>query len=310
MGSNPRSTVGTATDADAMLRILFSRLGKPHIGAPSAFSFNVASVHRERWAHGRARRQDHHRRAPASAAPAACARAARAAARSATSTCPRCTTTASRSTRARSRSPATAWTAGTGASSAAAASSTRTSRSRSTTSASCHDLLYKEPTKIKVEGINLTYAGLIPQIQKSFLSKDPDAHAAARPRLRGAGGDVHHLPRLRRHAAQRGGPVVEDRRRQDIADVSAMQITDLAEWVRDLDEPSVAPLLRDLAAHPRLVRRDRAGLPLAQPALGHAVGRRGAAHQDDPPPRLVADRRDLRLRRADDRPASRTTCSG
>ena len=136
MGSNPRSTVGTATDADAMLRILFSRLGQPHIGSPGAYSFNVASVHGsggitvERGDKTRTERR-------ASAAPAACARAARAAARSPTSTCPRSTTTASRSTRGRSRSPATAWRAGTAASSAAAATSTPTSRSRSSTSGSC-----------------------------------------------------------------------------------------------------------------------------------------------------------------------------
>ena len=90
---------------------------------------------------------------------------------------------------------------------------------------------------------------------------------------------------------------------KNIADACAMQISDLADWVRGLDEPSVAPLLAGAAAHPRLVRRDRARLPLARPAVGHAVGRRGAAHQDDPPPRLVAHRRHLRLRRADDRAA-------
>ena len=101
--------------------------------------------------------------------------------------------------------------------------------------------------------------------------------AAAHPRLRGAGGDVHHLPRLRRHPAQ---PRRRGRRRStgvSIADVSAMQITDLAEWVRGLDEPSVAPLLEALRRDARLVRGDRARLPLAEPAVGHAVGRRGAA---------------------------------
>ena len=138
MGADARSTVGTATDANAMLRILFSRLGQPHIGSPSAFSFNVPSVAGERCDHGRAR-------------------AARPRPRSATFTasggmCPRCEGRgsvtdfdlsaalrrhASRSTRARSRSPATAWTAGTAASSAAAASSTRTSRSASSPRASC-----------------------------------------------------------------------------------------------------------------------------------------------------------------------------
>ena len=137
MGADPRSTVGTATDANAMLRILFSRLGQPHIGSPSAFSFNVASVTASGAITVERGGKTHDREARASAAPAACARAARAAARSPTSTCPRSTTTASRSTRARSRSPATAWTAGTAGSSAAAASSTRTSRSASSPRRSC-----------------------------------------------------------------------------------------------------------------------------------------------------------------------------
>ena len=138
MGANPRSTVGTATDANAMLRILFSRLGQPHIGSPNAFSFNVASVRASGCDHHRARRQDEDREGDASAVTGGM--------------CPRCegrglghrlrpdrscTTTASRSTRARSRSPATAWTAGTAASSAAAASSTRTSRSASSPRRSC-----------------------------------------------------------------------------------------------------------------------------------------------------------------------------
>ena len=137
MGANPRSTVGTATDANAMLRILFSRLGQPHIGSPSAFSFNVPSVR-------------------ASGAITVERGAGKTKTEKATFTrtggmCPRCegmgsvtdfdlsssTTTASRSTRARSRSPATAWTAGTAASSAAAASSTRTSRSASSPRRSC-----------------------------------------------------------------------------------------------------------------------------------------------------------------------------
>ena len=165
-----------------------------------------------------------------------------------------------------------------------------------------HDLLYKEPTKIKVEGINLTYAGLIPSIQRSMLSKDVDA---MQPHIRAF---VERAVVFTTCPDCDGTRLSEATRSSkidgvSIADVSAMQITDLAEWVAGLDEPSVAPLLRDAAAHPRLVRRDRAGLPLAQPAVGHAVGRRGAAHQDDPPPRLLAHRRDLRLRRAHHRPA-------
>ena len=88
-----------------------------------------------------------------------------------------------------------------------------------------------------------------------------------------------------------------------IADACAMQISDLADWVRGLDEPSVAPLLEALQQNARLVRGDRPRLPLARPVDGHAVGRRGAAHQDDPPARLVAHRRHLRVRRADGRAA-------
>ena len=130
MGANSRSTVGTATDANAMLRVLFSRLGKPHIGSSNAFSFNVPSVRAvgsitvEKGAAGKTEKVTF-------TAPAACARDARAWDRSPTSTCRSCTTTASRSTRARSRSPATRPTAGTCASSRPRAS-TRTSRSAST----------------------------------------------------------------------------------------------------------------------------------------------------------------------------------
>ena len=126
--------------------------------------------------------------------------------------------------------------------------------------------------------------------------------AAARACLRGAGGRVHHLPRLRRHPAQRGRPVIEDRRRQH-----RRRLRDADHRPRGVGGRPGRAVRRaadgDPAAHPRLVRRDRAGLPLAQQAVGHAVGRRGAAHQDDPPPRVVADRRHLRVRRAHDRPA-------
>ena len=126
--------------------------------------------------------------------------------------------------------------------------------------------------------------------------------AAAHPRLRGAGGDVHDLSRVRRHPAQQGGPVVEDqgeehRRRLLDADQRPGR---LGPGPRRAVGGAAA---RRAATPPRLVRGDRVGLPLARPAVGHAVGRRGAAHQDDPPPRLVAHRRHLRLRRAHHRPA-------
>ncbi len=133
--------------------------------------------------------------------------------------------------------------------------------------------------------------------------------AAAHPRLRGAGGDVHHLPRLRRHPAQRGRPVVEDqgdqhRRRLRDADQRPGRVG--ARPRRAVGGAAA----RGAAADPRLVRGDRAGLPLARPAVGHAVGRRGAAHQDDPPARVVAHRRHLRVRRADGRAAPARHRSG
>ena len=172
-----------------------------------------------------------------------------------------------------------------------------------------HDFLYKEPTKVKVNGVNLTYEGLIPKIQKSMLSKDPDA---LQPHIRA------FVERAVTFTAcpDCGGTRLSEAARSskikgiNIADACAMQISDLAEWVRGLDEPSVAPLLGGAQRDPRLVRGDRAGLPLARPAVGHALGRRGAARQDDPPPRLLAHRRHLRLRRADHRACTPTTSSG
>ena len=211
MGANPRSTVGTATDANAMLRILFSRLGQ------AAHRLAQRVLVQRPLGHGRAVRSPSSaatarrrpRRRPSTVS-AACVRAARAWARSPTSTCPRCTTTASRSTRARSRSPATAWTAGTAASSAAAASSTRTSRSASSPRRSCTTCSTRSRPRSRSTGINLTYEGLIPKIQKSFLSKDVDA---LQPHIRAfveRAVTFTDLPRVRRHPAQRGGPVVED----------------------------------------------------------------------------------------------------
>ena len=245
MGADPRSTVGTATDANAMLRILFSRLGKPHIGSPQRVCVQRPVGASERRDHGRARRARPRRRRRRSTASAACARAARAAARSPTSTSLRSTTRRSRSTRARSRSPATAWTAGTAASSAVAASSTPDKPIAKFNKRQLHDLLYKEPTRIKVEGINLTYEGLIPKIQKSMLSKDVDA---LQPHIRAF---VERAVTFTVCPECEGTRLSEEARSSkigsvSIADACAMQISDLADWVRGLDEPSVAPLLAAL----------------------------------------------------------------
>ena len=245
MGADARSTVGTATDANAMLRILFSRLGKPQIGPPNAYLLQRPVGPGERW---RSRSSEAARPRPRrrpSTVSAACARAARAGARSPTSTCPRCTTTASRSTRARSPSPATAWTAGTAASSRGCGFFDPDKPIRKFNKKELHDLLHKEPTKIKVDGINLTYEGLIPKIQKSMLSKDVDA---LQPHIRAF---VERAVTFTACPECDGTRLSEEARSSkikgiNIADACAMQISDLAEWVRGLDEPSVAPLLEAL----------------------------------------------------------------
>ena len=137
----------------------------------------------------------------------------------------------------------------------------------------------------------------------------PGGDAAARPGVRGPGGDVPDLPGVRRHPAQRGGSVVEDqedqhRRRLRDADRRAGRVG---------ARPGGAvggSAAGDAGGDPRLVRGDRTGLPVARPVVGHPVGRRGSADEDGRPPRLLAHRRHLRLRRADDRAASDTTSSG
>ena len=129
------------------------------------------------------------------------------------------------------------------------------------------DLLYKEPTKIKVEGINLTYAGLIPHDPEVDALEGRRRAAAAHPRVRRAGGHVHRLPRVRRHAASARRRARRRSRASNIADVCAMQIRDLAEWVRALEEPSVAPLLDALRT--RSTRSSRSGS-----ATSRSTGRR------------------------------------
>ncbi len=244
MGANPRSTVGTATDANAMLRILFSRLGAPHIGSPQAFSFNVASI--------------------SGAGAVTLERAGQTVKerRSFSITggmCPRCEGMGRVNDFDLSALYDERLSLNEGALTIPGYSMDgwygRIYRGSGFfdpdkpigryTKRELHDLLYKEPTKIKVEGINLTYEGLIPKIQKSFLSKDIDA---LQPHIRAfveravtfttcPECDGTRLSKQARSSKIRG---------KDIADVCSMQITDLAEWVRGLDEPSVAPLLTAL----------------------------------------------------------------
>src|SRR5918998_1343574 len=244
MGSNPRSTVGTATDADAMLRILFSRLGQPHIGGPGAYSFNVASVHGSGGL--TVERGDKTITKSASFSRTG-------------GMCPRCEGRGSVSDFDLSALYDDSKSLGEGALTIPGYSMDgwygRIYRGsgffdmdkpiKKFNKRERHDLLYKEPTKIKVEGINLTYAGLIPQIEKSFLSKDVDAmqpHVRAFVERAVVFTTCPDCDGTRLSEAARSSKIDG----VSIADVSAMQITDLAEWVKGLEEPSVAPLLAGL----------------------------------------------------------------
>ena len=244
MGADARSTVGTATDANAMLRILFSRLGQPHIGSPQAFSFNVASI--------------------SGAGAVTLERGGKTVKerRSFTITggmCPRCEGRGSvndidltqlyddrRSLNEGALTiPGYSMDGWYGRIFTGSGFFDPDKPIRSFTERELHDLLHKEPTKIKVDGINLTYEGVIPKIQKSMLSKDVDS---LQPPIRA------FVERAVTFATcpECGGTRLSEAARSSkidgvsIADAGAMQISDLATWVRDLDEPSVAPLLTTL----------------------------------------------------------------
>jgi excinuclease UvrABC ATPase subunit len=244
MGANPRSTVGTVTDADAMLRILFSRLGQPHIGPPGAYSFNVASVHGSGGI--TVERGDRTRTEKASFSRVG-------------GMCPRCEGRGSVTDFDLSQLYDDSKSLNEGALTIPGYSMEgwygRIFRGcgffdpdkpiKKFNKNELRDLLYKEPTRIKVEGVNLAYAGLIPSIQKSMLSKDVDA---MQPHVRA----FVERAVVFTTCPDCGGTRLSEAARSSkvdgvsIADVSAMQITDLAEWVRNLDEPSVAPLLEAL----------------------------------------------------------------
>jgi excinuclease UvrABC ATPase subunit len=243
MGANPRSTVGTATDANAMLRILFSRLGRPHIGSPNAYSFNIPTVKAsgaitvERGNKTKAEKATFNRLG---------------------GMCPRCEgmgnvsdfdlTALYDDSKSLSEGALTipgysmdGWYGRI----FSGAGFNMDKPINKFTKKEMHDLLYKEPTKIKVEGINLTYEGIIPKIQKSMLSKDVDA---LQPHVRA------FVERAITFATcpDCGGTRLSQEalsskiKGKNIAEVCTMQITDLADWVRGLDEPSVAPLLAGL----------------------------------------------------------------
>ena len=245
MGANTRSTVGTATDANAMLRILFSRLGDPYIGPPTAFSFNVPT----RKASG------------VMSTEKAGGRVEKAVVRDAIymgGMCPRCEGVGNVSDIDLTALYDEDKSLSEGALTIPGYSmdgwygrvfegvglpmdkpiSTFTKKQLDT-------MLYAEPTKIKVEGINLTFDGIIPKLQKSMLSKDPEAMQPHVRRFVERAVTFQSCPdcggtRLTQEA------LASRIAGKNIADVCSMQISDLAEWLRGLREPSVAPLLAGL----------------------------------------------------------------
>ncbi|MFG2595897.1 ATP-binding cassette domain-containing protein [Streptomyces sp. NPDC048462] len=244
LGADPRSTVGTATDANAMLRILFSRLGKPHIGPPGAYAFNVPSV----------------RASGAITVERGAKKAVKATFNRTGGMCTRCEGRGTVSdidlTQLYDDSKSLAegaftipgwksdsfWTVRVYAESGLLDPHKPIRRF---TKKEMRDFLYREPTKVKVEGVNLTYEGLIPKIQKSFLSKDKEA---LQPHIRAF---VERAVTFTTCPECDGTRLSEGARsskikRINIADACAMQTSDLADWVRGLDEPSVAPLLTAL----------------------------------------------------------------
>lgn len=241
MGSDPRSTVGTATDTGAMLRILFSRLAEPHLGGPKAYSFNVASA----TGSGVLKKADGTReKAEFSITGGMCVR---------------CEGRGSVSDfdidalvdRSKSLAegaitvPGYSMDGWYGRIYAGSGYFDMDKPVKDFSDEEMHRLLRLEPTRIKAEGINVTFEGLIPKIQKSMLAKDVEA---MQPHIRA----FVERAVVFTTCPDCGGTRLNEGARSsrigamNIADVSSMQITDLAEWLRGLDEPSVAPLLQSL----------------------------------------------------------------
>ncbi|MDH5615706.1 MAG: excinuclease ABC subunit UvrA, partial [Acidimicrobiia bacterium] len=236
MGADVRSTVGTATDANAMLRILFSRLGRPHIGSPNAFSFNVPSVR-------------------GSGAITVKGETIKKTYTVTGGMCPRCEGRGTVSDidltqlfdDSKSLAEGAITIPGYTADGWMVRSFTESGfldpdkPIRDYTKTELHDLLHRKPVKVKMKGINTTYEGLIPKVQKSFLSKDRES---LQPHIQA------FVDRAATFTAcpECGGTRLSEAARSSktkgisIADACAMQISDLGEWVRGLDEPSVAPL--------------------------------------------------------------------
>jgi excinuclease UvrABC ATPase subunit len=244
MGTDPRSTVGTATDANAMLRILFSRLGKPHIGPPNAFSFNMATVRAsgsitvERGAR-KVERKTYTRLG---------------------GMCQRCEGRGTISDVDLTQLYDDSKSLNEGAIIVPGWTTDNffavkpyleagfldpDKPIRKYTKTELHDLLHREPTKVKVSGVNVTYEGLIPKVERTFLSRDQDTlqpHIRAFVERAVTFGTCPECDGTRLNEVARSSKI----KGLNIAEVCAMQISDLSEWVRGLDQPSVAPLAASL----------------------------------------------------------------
>jgi len=243
MGADPRSTVGTATDANAMLRILFSRLGKPHVGPPNAFSFNVPTVRAvgvitsDRG--GKPEKKTFNR---------------------AGGMCPRCEGRGAVSdldlTQLFDESKSLAegailvpgyktdgwWTVGIFIESGFLDPDKPIKKY---TKKELDEFLYKEPTKVKINGVNLTYEGLVNKVRKSILSKDPESLQPAMKAFVERLATFTACPECegtRLNAAARSSKIGK----VNIADASGMEIRDLAEWLRGITDPGLAPLVKAL----------------------------------------------------------------
>jgi excinuclease UvrABC ATPase subunit len=242
MGANSRSTVGTVTDVNAMLRVLFSRLGKPHIGSSNAFSFNIPSI----------------RAAGSITLDKGASRAQKVSFTRAGGMCPRCEGMGSvtdidlselfddRKSLSEGAIKIPGYTAdGWHVRMFSAAGLDPDKPIRKYTKQERHEFLYRDPKKVNVEKINLTYEGLVPRIKKSFLSKDVDAmqpHIRAFVERAVTFSTCPECKGTRLNDAARSSKI----KKINIADACAMQINDLAEWLRDLKDPAVAPLLAKL----------------------------------------------------------------
>jgi excinuclease UvrABC ATPase subunit len=242
MGTNSRSTVGTATDANAMLRVLFSRLGKPHIGSSNAFSFNVPSV----------------RGVGAITVDKGAGKTEKRTFTVSGGMCPRCEGMGSVTDIDFSQLYDDSKSLNEGAITVpgytsdgwhvrifAAAGIDPDKPIRKFTKRELHDFLHGEPKKVKVAGANMSHEGLVPRIQKSFLSKDKEAmqpHIRAFVERAVTFTTCPDCGGTRLNEAARSSKI----KKLNIADVCAMQINDLAEWLRDVKDPSVVPLVAKL----------------------------------------------------------------